>query len=51
MGREEMGREELTATGMYREKEMTFWLERAERALEEARHASIWLHIGCTGEI
>ncbi len=29
------GREDFTATGMYREMEMTFWQERAERALVE----------------
>ena len=33
-GREEKGREELTAAmDMYREMEMTFWLEKAEEAL------------------
>ena len=33
-GREEKARAELTAaTGMYREMEMTFWLEKAEAAL------------------
>ena len=35
-GREEMGREELTvATDMYRDMEMTFWLEKAEEAMAE----------------
>ena len=35
-GREEKGREELTAAmDMYREMEMTFWLERAEEAMAE----------------
>ncbi len=35
-GREEKGREELTAAmDMYREMEMTFWLEKAEAALAE----------------
>ena len=34
--REEMGRKELTsAMDMYREMEMTFWLEKAEEALAE----------------
>ncbi len=33
-GREEKGREELAAAmDMYREMEMTFWLEKAEEAL------------------
>jgi tetratricopeptide (TPR) repeat protein len=36
-GREEKGREELTAAmDMYREMEMTFWLEKAEKAMAEA---------------
>jgi hypothetical protein len=36
-GREEKGREELTAAmNMYREMKMTYWLERAEEALAEA---------------
>jgi hypothetical protein len=35
-GREEKGREELTAAmDMYRDMGMTSWLERAERALAE----------------
>ena len=35
-GREEKGRSELTAAmDMYREMEMTFWLEKAEGALAE----------------
>ena len=35
-GREEKGREELTAAmDMYRDMEMTFWLEKAEGAMAE----------------
>ncbi len=35
-GRDEKGCEELTAAmGMYREMEMTFWLERAEDVMAE----------------
>ena len=35
-GREEKGREELTsAMDMYRDMEMTFWLDKAEEALAE----------------
>ncbi len=35
-GREEVGREELTAAmDMYRDMEMTFWLERAEETLND----------------
>jgi hypothetical protein len=35
-GREEKGREELTAAmELYRDMEMTFWLEKAEEALAE----------------
>ena len=36
-GQEEKGREELTAAmDMYRDMEMTFWLEKAEGAMTEA---------------